>query len=544
MTPGQSDGCSQAVRNPQDLNCMAVPHKYREIGDFHEYYSGARKAPFLTVFVGGNHEASSHLFELYYGGWVAPNIYYLGAANVVRLGALRIAGLSGIWKGYNFNKTHHERLPYSQDDVRSIYHVRELDVRKLVQVRSQVDVGISHDWPRAVEWHGDYKTLFKKKNDFEAESRDGTLGSVAARRVFDRLRPAYWFAAHLHVKFAAMVNHEESKDQLARERVQGAHATASYSDDTDAKTQGQHGQWGPSHAVRNEDEIDLEMDDSEEESTLKDQEPAPKPQGQAATTSTVPQSIRDQLPSSFSVTSRNPQKTAETAPPTDITNETTNFLALDKCLPGRKFLQLLEVQPASQRPEEIRCQADEGKLRLSYDKEWLAITRVFAAELVLGDRHATVPPNRGEAHYRPLIEAEEAWIEEHVVTKGGLLIPEDFEPTAPPYESVDPASADDPADTPDSQPPEYNNPQTARFCDMIGIENRFFLTDEQRDERMKLAEQTQQSGSGRRAGNSRGWGRGRGGGWRGAGGRGHGHGHGRGRGRGSGPSRSRGPYRG
>lgn len=47
------------------------------------YYSGEKKAPVLTVFIGGNHEASNHLQELPYGGWVAPNIYYLG-----RLGRL------------------------------------------------------------------------------------------------------------------------------------------------------------------------------------------------------------------------------------------------------------------------------------------------------------------------------------------------------------------------------------------------------------------------------------------------------------------------
>ena len=39
-----------------------------------------------------------HLFclqELYYGGWVAPNIYYLGSSGVVRYGGLTIAGISG-----------------------------------------------------------------------------------------------------------------------------------------------------------------------------------------------------------------------------------------------------------------------------------------------------------------------------------------------------------------------------------------------------------------------------------------------------------------
>lgn len=44
------------------------------------YYSGEKMAPVLTIFIGGNHEASNHLQELPYGGWVAPNIYFLGRA--------------------------------------------------------------------------------------------------------------------------------------------------------------------------------------------------------------------------------------------------------------------------------------------------------------------------------------------------------------------------------------------------------------------------------------------------------------------------------
>lgn len=184
-----------------------MPPKYRRMADFHEFYSGNRRAPFLTIFIGGNHEASNHLFELYYGGWVAPNVYYMGAANILRLGPLRIAGLSGIWKGYDYRKPHFERVPYNEGESVSIFHVRELDVRKMLSVQTQVDVGLSHDWPQGVEWKGDYQGLFRKKDRFEADANDGKLGSIAAKQCLDRLRPSHWFSAHLHIKYAALIQH-------------------------------------------------------------------------------------------------------------------------------------------------------------------------------------------------------------------------------------------------------------------------------------------------------------------------------------------------
>jgi lariat debranching enzyme len=58
-------GDFQAVRNEDDLNTMACPVKYRHMGDFYKYYSGQKTAPVLTLFIGGNHEAMSHLHELY-----------------------------------------------------------------------------------------------------------------------------------------------------------------------------------------------------------------------------------------------------------------------------------------------------------------------------------------------------------------------------------------------------------------------------------------------------------------------------------------------
>jgi len=86
-------GDFQSTRNLSDLACMACPDKYKEMCSFYKYYSGEAIAPILTVFIGGNHEATNYLQELAYGGWVAPNIYYLGYAGVIQAGGVRIGGL-------------------------------------------------------------------------------------------------------------------------------------------------------------------------------------------------------------------------------------------------------------------------------------------------------------------------------------------------------------------------------------------------------------------------------------------------------------------
>jgi lariat debranching enzyme len=43
-----------------------MPEKYRRLGDFASYYNGNKRAPVLTIFIGGNHEASNYLHELYF----------------------------------------------------------------------------------------------------------------------------------------------------------------------------------------------------------------------------------------------------------------------------------------------------------------------------------------------------------------------------------------------------------------------------------------------------------------------------------------------
>ncbi|CCE31230.1 related to lariat-debranching enzyme [Claviceps purpurea 20.1] len=495
-------GDFQAVRNAADLTIMSCPVKYRRLGDFKDYYSGKRKAPYLTIFVGGNHEASSHLWELYYGGWVAPNIYYMGAANVLRFGPLRIAGMSGIWKGFDYNRPHLERLPFNKDDVKSFYHVREVDVRKLLLMRTQVDVGISHDWPRHIEKHGDSAELFRKKPFFREDSEKGQLGSVAAEYVMDRLRPPYWFSAHLHTKFAAIKKYQDSPSTAEPALLE----TADSQDGLGKEA--------------NPDEIDLDMDDEEQEGTataeptsretekkedtaaefqdgLEEQGGKAEPTSKAADekeeeiaesrlgdlqgangangatiendandtneTNQVPDDLRAQLPASFAPPQQQHHHARKQAPgqpvPPGITNKQVRFVSLDKCLRGRQFLQTCLIKPfqSSGSPQTHRDKASR-RYSLHYDPEWLAITRVFHDTLSFGDRSAQISPDLGEEHYAPLIDAERAWVDENIVAKRKLAVPENFEITAPPYVPGTPEIVQ-------QQPDEYTNPQTAAFSE-------------------------------------------------------------------------------
>lgn len=533
-------GDFQSTRNGQDVEVMSVPAKYRALGDFHEYYSGARRAPYLTVFIAGNHEAAAYLAELYYGGWVAPDIYYLGAANVLRVGPLRIAGLSGIWKGFDYRRPHGERLPFSQGDVKSFYHVREFDVRKLLQVTEQVDVGLSHDWPRGVEKHGDVQQLYRLRPMWKEESMDGSLGSVAAEYVMDRLRPAYWFSAHMHWKFSAIktypppgqvdgAQHEPPQaTQVAEEPMAASEVEAT---------------------VEDPNEIELDMDDDDDaapatNATVRDQPNAPEEPAEAPTTD-VPEDLRAQLPASFlrpktSHPAGPKGRPGQPVPPT-ITNTQTRFLALNKCEPRRDFLQVCDLHPVD--PSHLDAypaspSADPNRrYPLRYDPEWLAITRAFHPLLTIGDRDSPVPPDEGEAAYAPRVAEARAWVDAEVVARGGpaaLEVPRGgFVPTAPALaEGCDEALWGLHTGV---QPKEYTNPQTAAFCAMLGLTNLWDASEEEREERRSRGPPKEEEGRrggfrGGRGGGSGFGGRGRGGGGFGRGGGGGGRGRGRGRG--------------
>jgi len=339
-------GDFQAVRNMTDLNSLSCPPKYRRINTFYKYYSGEKTAPVLTILIGGNHEASNHLTELYYGGWVAPNIYFLGMSGVVNFGGLRIGGLSGIFNQRHYHKGHYEIPPYRDDTMRSVYHVREFEVFKLMQLTGRIDVMLSHDWPRGIAYSGDKEKLLRIKRFLRQDIESGRLGSPPAEQLLNALQPEHWFAAHMHVKFPATVYHPNGR--------------------------------------------------------------------------------------------------------------TTKFLALDKVMPNRQFLQMWTFPQAT------------GPKQLNYDEEWLAIIRSTNHLLSFSPRDVQLPkPSTDPSQrfdYRPTTEELE-WVRKRLHEKqGGFQVPENFIATAPVYH---------PGERSRQAGELFESPQRTAFLDFLELPDLF-----------------------------------------------------------------------
>ncbi|KAJ7176499.1 lariat debranching enzyme, C-terminal domain-containing protein [Mycena filopes] len=479
-------GDFQAIRNHQDLQCMAVPDKYKQLGGFHKYYTGQKKAPVLTIVIGGNHEASNYMWELYHGGWLAPNIYYLGEAGCVRVNGVRIAGASGIFKSHDFTRGHFEKMPYDRSMVRSIYHIREYAVRKLSLLSSKLQVFMSHDWPQSITDYGDLPKLLQHKTFLRSDIMSGQLGSPPLLNLLRTLQPEWWFSAHLHTRFEACVVHGEL--------TAGAEAPVeSHSGAAEAERD-------PNEIVIDDDEVEVPsslvpvaardlneivIDDEEvedapptavepfsrapinpDEITLSDLEdevapPPPPPPPRAARSSRQPQ-----------------QQQRWTRPVAGPGQCTTNFLALDKCAPKRQYLEVVDIPiPASSSSPSSSTSDVKGKgkaststPRLTYDPEWLAISRAFHPLLSLTHHQRPFPL---EDAARELVAAARTHITDDLRAREPELDIEDLE-----VEAVQEFTMTAPGPGKEeqmggrrAQPPWYTNPQTVKFCELIGVAN-------------------------------------------------------------------------
>lgn len=391
-------GDFEAIRNTTDLETMSVPKKYSKMGDFHKYYSGEKKAPVLTVFVGGNHECLLYLRELQYGGWVAPNIYYLGHFGTVWFKGLRISGISGIWNHHSFvssmsgQVSPNYSLPYTPLTIKSIYHVLPKNYLKLL-VSLTSDIVVSHDWPQYVwEW-GNIAQLLRHKPYFRKDIESGRLGSPLARNALARLKPGHWFSLHLHTRFAASVRHagvEKDTRHIHRARNGFKSQQQLYSDKLSKVNLDFDLSQPPSdeisldidsleRKVTNSSEIALDFDSEVKLDIVLDVKLKPDPEIELDIDSglkEVPQGSSE-IFLDLEDTS-NQGKTARLAlPETDreqkrrrTESSSTQFLALDKCLPGRKYIELVPIEPSTEH-------ISSSDTNLYYDARAIAVNKVI-----------------------------------------------------------------------------------------------------------------------------------------------------------------------
>ena len=302
---------------------------------------------------------------------MAPNIYYLGGSGCVRVNGIRIAGASGIFKEPHYKLGHYERLPYNDSALRSVYHVRSYDVFKLSLLSPNPEVIISHDWPSGIVDHGDKEGLLRAKPFFKNDISKGQLGNPHMMTLLKHLRPAWWFSAHLHVRFQAEVDHVgKGVSKWAAGTVVGVYK----GDREGGRGHGRRGRGGRAQGGRssyysspprqiNEDEI--KMDDDDDFPAPASSIPTHNPEeiimdedfgcsGQPkVTTDLAPLDMRpedipansgqagdEQLTASEPVLSTSSQSFDPPASPTLVSFDTTKFLALDKCVSNRAFLDV------------------------------------------------------------------------------------------------------------------------------------------------------------------------------------------------------------
>ena len=234
------------------------------------------------------------------------------------------------------------------------------------------------------------------------QAERGDLGSPPNLELLKALKPAYWFSAHLHCKFAAVVPHGDGGDGGGDGDDGGSGLAAGAPGGFSlpgvpvaAAAAGGGGGGGGG-------------------------------EGAAAAAAAPGQQQQQQQGRPASV---------------------TRFLALDKCLPGRQFLQVVELEAR-------------GPLRLEYDAEWLAVLRATHGLTSLAREPPPLPPAWGARAGPPQEDLE--FVRAALAARGGAAVPANFAQTAPPH---DPSGARRRASQPAGVP---RNPQTEALFELIG----------------------------------------------------------------------------
>ena len=305
-----------------------------------------------------------------------------------------------------------ESAPYDNSSLRSVYHVRNVDIYRmkcLSKSNTRVDIIASHDWPVGIEQHGNAQELIRRKPFFRQEIEQNNLGSPPNREVLDAVKPSYWFSAHLHVKFIAKVDHLRQQERAEEES----------------------GRDNPSaHLVPSQVRTKLIVSPLKGDSRIENE------QDGVAASDSCPLDLKSKTPiEEATEEGDNPKQTtfhgleSSCSTVNDLAEQMTRFLALDKCLPRRKYLSILHVET----PDEPRSGA-----ALEFDPEWLAVLRKTHHLNSTQQRNVPLPD-----HLVEVSKEDIEWVEERLKDKNSrhgaesasrcTVISTEFLPTVPFY---------------------------------------------------------------------------------------------------------------
>lgn len=254
---------------------------------------------------------------------------------------------------------HFETPPYTEDTLRSVYHMRELEVFRMahmIQSDRPVDILLSHDWPAGIWDYGNRDRLLRTKPYFRDDMQSGKLGNPPLMHLLMTIKPRFWFSAHLHVKFGATVQHAPYPVQATTYAVDSA-----VEEDAGLAESAVHNEAGDAGAEGSASEDPDELDISDLQDLINSSKQ--RISAQATTTQApVPASpcsadSNNNLSElgKRSASARSPQHASQTAAVPTVAQApvagntkagagtvvdlhygiATHFLALDKVLPGR-----------------------------------------------------------------------------------------------------------------------------------------------------------------------------------------------------------------
>ena len=180
-------GDLEANRDRSDQVGVAVPARYRKMGDFPGLVAGEIVLGAPLYFIAGNHDPYPMLDRAGPGEWT-PGVWWLGRFGITRIGDVTVGFLSGIYSPKYSELAEPSRQGPKQ---RTYWHRSELHqlIDTVGRLDGRLDVLLTHDWPSGVL----------------ADRRGNPIGDPSLRELVETVQPRVHACGHRHYDQKGMI---------------------------------------------------------------------------------------------------------------------------------------------------------------------------------------------------------------------------------------------------------------------------------------------------------------------------------------------------